>query len=137
VTVAEPSHYLKATIRSLLLPVSDASLEAAAEAAARVLNQDHVPASQHVATLQREWLGWTMEGTESTQLKKLVREILTAETSLPARFISDYFKCYDKLCKDRYLPPAQARSLLGNTLLIQDLLHEKRCRVLKSPASCR
>lgn len=125
-TVAEPSEELTAIIRSLLLPVSDGCLEAATEAAAQVLNHDSVPVSQHVATLQREWLGWTMEGTQSTQLKRLVREILTAETSLPARFISDYFKCYDKLCKDRYLPAAQARSLLGNTLLIQDLLREKK-----------
>lgn len=117
---------LESPIRSLLLPISEERLGAAAAAVKGVLARRRIPSQEWTATLEREWLRWTIEGERSKLLVTLVRAMLRSEPSLPDRFSRDYFLTHEKLVKDRFLPPAQARSLLGNVLLIQDLLKIKR-----------
>lgn len=124
-TPKESSASLKTAIQTLLLPISGENLDDAVRAVELVLERMQVPNNEHIATLEREWRRWTVEGDQSPMLTKLLNSALSAETGLPSNFAGNYFKTYKKLVSDRYLPPAQARSLLGNVLLIQDLLANK------------
>lgn len=91
-----PQHHLASLIRSLLLPVSEQYLGAAADAAAQVLGRRGVPAAEQAATLEREWRSWTLEDKQSPLLTELVRAILTSESRLPKRFVKDFFISYEK-----------------------------------------
>lgn len=129
------------TIQGFLLPISPDAFPTAVSNVTSALSKYCDRPEDKNPTLLREWNRWVIDEEVTPALRSIVSSILSAEEALPKSYIRDFFKTYAKLRSERFLPAPTARALLGNTLLIQDLLENKQmsctqiCRVLSATQS--
>jgi hypothetical protein len=116
-----------ALLRSLLLPISDEDFARAVAELDRFFDQSSVAESDRGAVIESFLANWETNSIPGAALTRLVRAILQSSSQLESSFAAKYFTTLERLQSSSLLLTfAQARGLLSNSLLIDNMLRRER-----------